>query len=51
MAKKVVATLKQPGGAKFAKVIRMVKTEAGNYSYKEEMVPEADVKTVLAKKD
>ena len=51
MAKKVVATLKQPGGAKFAKVIRAVKNENGTFSYKEEMVPEAEVKNVLAKKD
>ena len=49
MAKKVVATLKQPGGAKFAKVIRAVKNEGGSYSFKEEMVPEAQVKDVLAK--
>ncbi|MEQ8472988.1 MAG: DUF4295 family protein [Marinoscillum sp.] len=51
MAKKVVATLKQPGGAKFAKVIRAVKNANGGYSYREEMVPEAEVKNVLAKKD
>ncbi|WP_258102778.1 DUF4295 domain-containing protein [Marinoscillum sp. MHG1-6] len=50
MAKKVVATLKQPGGAKFAKVIRAVKSESGSISFKEEMVPEAQVKDVLAKK-
>ena len=49
MAKKVVATLKQPGGAKFAKVIRTVKTDSGAYSFKEEMVAEADVKKALAK--
>lgn len=51
MAKKVVATLKQPGGAKFAKVIRAVKNDKGGYTYKEEMVLEADVKDVLAKKN
>ncbi len=50
MAKKVVATLKQPGGAKFARVIRAVKSADGNYTYKEEMVPEEEVKNVLAKK-
>lgn len=51
MAKKVVATLKQPGGAKFAKVIKAVKNEkTGNYSFREEMVPEAEVKDVLARK-
>ncbi len=51
MAKKVVATLKQPGGAKFAKVIRAVKNDKGGYVYREEMVPEAEVKNVLSKKD
>tara|TARA_B100002051_G_C16390582_1_gene464983 strand:- start:489 stop:644 length:156 start_codon:yes stop_codon:yes gene_type:complete len=51
MAKKVVATLKQPGGAKFAKVIRAVKSEkTGAYTFREEMVPEGQVKEVLAKK-
>lgn len=49
MAKKVVATLKQAGGAKFAKVIRAVKNDSGSYSFKEEMVPESEVKNVLAK--
>jgi hypothetical protein len=50
MAKKVVATLKQPGGAKFARVIRAVKSEkTGAYSFKEDMVPEEEVKNVLAK--
>lgn len=49
MAKKVVATLKQPGGAKFAKVIKAIKNENGSYSYREEMVMEGDVKDALAK--
>lgn len=49
MAKKVVATLKQPGGAKFAKIIKAIKTESGSYSFREEMVPEAEVKNALAK--
>jgi len=49
MAKKVVATLKQPGGAKFAKVIKAVKNENGSYSFREEMVPEAEVKDALAR--
>lgn len=49
MAKKVVATLKQPGGAKYAKVIKAVKNENGGYSYREEMVLEGDVKATLAK--
>ncbi|MFT6867688.1 MAG: hypothetical protein ACJA08_002532 [Cyclobacteriaceae bacterium] len=49
MAKKVVASLKQPGGAKFAKVIRSVKSKSGSYTFKEEMVPESQVKEALAK--
>ena len=50
MAKKVVATLKQPGGVKFAKVIRAIKSEkTGAYSFREEMVPEAEVQRVLSK--
>ncbi len=50
MAKKVVATLKQPGGVKYAKVIKAVKSEkTGAYSFKEEMVPEVEVKNVLSK--
>lgn len=49
MAKKVVAKLKQSGGAKYAKVIKAVKNENGTYSYREEMVLEGDVKESLAK--
>jgi len=49
MAKKVVATLKQTKGAKYAKIIRAVKNESGSYAYKEEMVPESEVKNALAK--
>jgi hypothetical protein len=49
MAKKVVATLKQPGGAKYAKVIKAIKNENGSYSYREEMVMEGEVKNALAK--
>ena len=49
MAKKVVATLKQPGGAKYAKVIKAIKNDNGSYTYKEEMVLEGDVKATLAK--
>lgn len=49
MAKKVVATLKQPGGAKYAKVIKAIKNENGSYSYREEMVLEGEVKNALAK--
>ena len=49
MAKKVVATLKQPGGAKFAKVIKAIKNDSGSYSFREEMVPEGEVKDSLAR--
>lgn len=49
MAKKVVATLKKTSGIKYAKVIKAIKNENGSYSYREEMVPEENVKEVLAK--
>jgi hypothetical protein len=49
MAKKVVATLKQPGGAKFARVIKAIKMDNGAYSFREEMVPEAEVKDAIAR--
>lgn len=49
MAKKVVATLKQPGGAKYAKVIKAIKGDNGSYTYREEMVLEGDVNATLAK--
>ncbi len=49
MAKKVVATLKQPGGAKYAKVIKAIKNDNGSYTYREEMVLEGDVKDALEK--
>ncbi len=49
MAKKVVATLKQLGGAKYARVIKAVKNESGSYSFREEMVLEGEVKEALTK--
>lgn len=49
MAKKVVATL-QKGGKNYTKVIKMVKSpKTGNYSFKEEVVPNEEVKNWLAK--
>jgi hypothetical protein len=52
MAKKVVATLKKEGGVKYAKVIRAVRSpKTGAYIFKEEIVTEDKVQTVLAKKD
>lgn len=51
MAKKVVATLKKQGGVKYAKVIKAVKSpKTGAYSFREEMVTEDMVKTVLTDK-
>lgn len=51
MAKKVVATLKKEGGIKYAKVIKAVKSpKTGAYTFKEEMVTEEMVKSVLADK-
>jgi hypothetical protein len=51
MAKKVVATLKKQGGIKYAKVIKAVKSpKTGAYTFKEEMVTEDMVKSVLADK-
>ncbi|GAB5524472.1 MAG: DUF4295 domain-containing protein [Roseivirga sp.] len=51
MAKKVVATLKKQGGIKYAKVIKAVKSpKTGAYTFKEEMVTEDMVKSVLSDK-
>ena len=51
MAKKVVATLKKEGGIKYAKVIKAVKSpKTGAYTFKEEMVTEDLVKSVLGDK-
>lgn len=51
MAKKVVATLKTTTGKDFAKVIRMVKSpKTGAYAFKEEIVPNDQVKEYLKKK-
>ncbi len=51
MAKKVVATLKKEGGVKYAKVIKAVRSpKTGAYTFKEEMVTEDMVKSVLSDK-
>jgi hypothetical protein len=51
MAKKVVATLKKEGGAKYAKVIRAVKSpKTGAYTFKEEIMLEEDAKKALSGK-
>jgi hypothetical protein len=44
MAKKVVASLQSGGGKEHTKVIKMVKTEKGTYSFKEEIVHNDKVK-------
>jgi hypothetical protein len=46
MAKKVVATLKTGAGKEFAKIIRAVKSpKTGAYTFKEEMVPNDNIKS------
>lgn len=51
MAKKVVATLRTSSGKDYAKVIRMVRSEkTGAYAFKENIVPNDQVKDFLAKK-
>ncbi len=51
MAKKVVATLQKGEGRGYAKVIKMVKSpKTGAYSFKEEIVPNEQVKDFFAKK-
>ena len=51
MAKKVVASLRNKSGVKYAKLIRSVKSEkTGAYVYKEEIVIEDHVKDILAGK-
>jgi hypothetical protein len=44
MAKKVVASLQKGGGKEHSKVIKMVKTDKGSYSFKEEIVHNDKVK-------
>ncbi|MCT4614349.1 MAG: DUF4295 domain-containing protein [Marinifilaceae bacterium] len=51
MAKKVVATLQKGEGRGYAKVIKMVKSpKTGAYCFKEEIVPNEQVKDFFAKK-
>jgi hypothetical protein len=50
MAKKVVATLQTGKGKEFSKVITMTKSpKTGAYSFKESIVPNDQVKDVIAK--
>lgn len=51
MAKKVVATMKTATGKDFSKVIRMVKSsKTGAYTFKEEIIPNNQIKDYFAKK-
>ena len=51
MAKKTVAGLRKQGAKDFTKVIKMVKSEkTGAYSFKEEVLPKADVADFLSRK-
>lgn len=47
MAKKVVATLKSGDAKQFTKVINMVKTPKGSYSFEERVVPKDAAKDFL----
>ena len=50
MAKKVVATLQKGEARTYSKVIKMVKSpKTGAYIFKEQMVPNDQVKDLLAK--
>ena len=50
MAKKAVATFKTGTGRTYSKVIRMVKSPTtGAYTYKEEMIPNEEVKDYFKK--
>ena len=50
MAKKAVASLQKGAGKGYAKVIKMGKSDkTGAYTFKEEMVPNDDVKTYFKK--
>ena len=50
MAKKTVASLQKKGAKAFTKAIKLVKTEAGAYSFKSEIVPKDKVKDFFDKK-
>jgi hypothetical protein len=50
MAKKVVATLKSGKGKEFSKVIKMMKTASGSYTFREEVVHNDHIKDFLKNK-
>ncbi len=49
MAKKVVASMKTGLGKNFTRVIKMVKTGTGSYSFKEDVMHNEEIKDFLAK--
>ncbi len=49
MAKKVVATLQTGLGKNFTRVIKMMKTPSGSYSFKEDVMHNEQIKDFLAK--
>jgi|TARA_B110000196_G_C20805960_1_gene502382 hypothetical protein len=49
MAKKTVATLKSGSGKDFTKVIKMVKKEAGGYTFRQEVVHNDHIKDFFSK--
>lgn len=50
MAKKVVATLKSGSGKEYTRVIKMIKSPDGQYSFREEIVHKEHVKDFFASK-
>ena len=49
MAKKVVASMNTGLGKNFTRVIKMVKTQSGSYSFKEDVMHNEEIKDFLAK--
>lgn len=49
MAKKVVASLQKGGGKEHTKVIKMVKSEKGSFTFKQEIVHNDKVKDWFTK--
>jgi len=49
MAKKVVASLQKGGGKEHTKVIKMVKSEKGSFTFKSEIVHQDKVKEWFSK--
>jgi hypothetical protein len=50
MAKKVVATLQTGTGKEYTKVIKMVKSTEGRYSFQEEIIHKEQVKDFFVQK-